>query len=75
MSDVNNINYEATRVNFYDEGYNQAAIARKLSVSKAAFSQVLLGTYPSMNGPTAGKVLAWLRDRGLLVERPEDKAA
>lgn len=69
------INFEATKSKFDNEGYNQAAIARKLGVSKAAFSQVLLGTYPSMSAPTAHRVLDWLRERGLLVEEPENKAA
>lgn len=56
-----------TKQNFKDAFLKQTAVAISLGVSVSVFNQVLNGTYPSLNGEDAQKVIGFLRDRGLLV--------
>lgn len=69
------IDFKATRDLVDSEGPRQKTIAKRLDVSTALVCQVLSGVYPAMESDKAQQVISYLRDRGLLVERPEDKAA
>lgn len=66
-----NINHVETKKRF-DEAFSQAKIVRTMGgISGPLFSLVLSGKYEHMNGPRALKVVAKLRDLGVLVEEPD----
>lgn len=52
--------------------FNQSAIARECGIDQTIVSGVIKGKYPSMEGPKAQRVLAKLRELGVLAEVPDD---
>lgn len=60
-----------TKENFLAACLSQSAVARSLGVSTATVNQVVNGTYPSLNGKDAQKVVKFLQARNLLVLEAE----